>query len=116
MRFIKVLLLWGAAIILPLWIGQVLLDAELLRLTEVVVSVYPGYLLSLAVTFGIGFVVRVTPLRMLVWALGIHIVVSCLVFPMPATFVLGSGAGILICYSLARLSSNILFRTEATAA
>jgi hypothetical protein len=114
MRFIKVLLMWGAAIILPLWIGQILLDAEYLQLTEVVVSVYPGYFLSLAVALGIGFVVRVTLLRMLEWSLGIHIVVSCLVFPMPATFVLGSGLGILICYSLARLSSNILFRTEET--
>lgn len=109
MKFVKLLLLWAFVLVVPLWLGQLTLDAKWLRTTEVIVSLYPGYFLSLAVASGIGLVVRVTALRVLVWALGIHIVVSCsTIYPMPLTFVLGTGLGIVVCYLSARISTRVM--------
>lgn len=112
MKFLKVLLLWGLVLVMPFWLGQTTLDAKWLKMTEIIVSLYPGYFLSLAVAGGIGLVVRVTALRVLVWALGIHIVVSCTIYPMPLTFVLGTSLGILVSCFAARTSARVMARQE----
>ncbi len=108
MRFFKVILLWLLPLVLPLWLGQVLLDAQHFKATEVVVSVYAGYFLCLVVALGLRLVTKVTPARTFVWSLGIHAVVSVFIYPMPATFVWGSAVGILTCYVLTRLSARFL--------
>ncbi len=110
MKFVTVLLLWVLVLVVPCWLGQMTLDAKWLKTTETIVSLYPGYLSSLLFALGISLVVPATALRVLLWALGFHILISFVVFPMPGTFVLGMGLGIVISCLSARISTRIIVR------
>lgn len=105
MKFIEVLLMWILAFVAPLCLGQLTLDQEFFRLTEVLVSVYCGYLLFLAALLGLAFLNGAPFRRTTLWAIGIHLLVSSIT-SMPISFVIGAGLGILIFAWLTAWSIN----------
>ena len=100
-------LLWLACIFLPVWLGQMFLDARWYQLTEVAVSVYPGYLLYFMAVVTLGLVVRVPRERVLAWVLLIHLVVTG-TLSMPDTFFVGVTTGIVALFYMGGISRRII--------